>query len=338
MEKLWTKIKEFFKKYTYMKWLAPVLAAVVLTGTVAMAIVLPSCASGDKRNAAATKLSFKSAAEYDYLKTLDGDLVTINGYMATSSPIDGSFIFLMNMPYQSCPFCLPNTSTLSNTIEVYSKKGKPFEYTTQAIKIVGTLVVAEKEDEPFQDEYGYEFNYKIVDATYSILKSEEMSADLALWQKVAESGIINKIDEMYSFVHFTCAWNVYWVNPYYGSDGELYSGYYLWASDAKNALFLEGAQWNSCVQEGYFDNLMAELIEMDATLFKPIVENIPRAEALSKKAIAELEAGNYTWEYKYVEKFGTYDDIYTLNIGDELLTEYASLYSVFSNWLASWEM
>ena len=36
-----------------------------------------------------TKLSFKAASGYDYLKTLDGTLVTISGYMATSSPVDG---------------------------------------------------------------------------------------------------------------------------------------------------------------------------------------------------------------------------------------------------------
>ena len=34
-----------------------------------------------------------------------------------------SFMFLMNLPYQSCPFCVPNTSQLSNTMEVYPKKG-----------------------------------------------------------------------------------------------------------------------------------------------------------------------------------------------------------------------
>ena len=65
-----------------------------------------------------TKLSFKAASGYDYLKTLDGTLVTISGYMATSSPVDGSFMFLMNLPYQSCPFCVPNTSQLSNTMEI----------------------------------------------------------------------------------------------------------------------------------------------------------------------------------------------------------------------------
>ena len=57
-----------------------------------------------------TKLSFKAASGYDYLKSLDGTQVSINGYMATSSPVDGSFMFLMNLPYQSCPFCVPNTS------------------------------------------------------------------------------------------------------------------------------------------------------------------------------------------------------------------------------------
>ena len=96
-----------------------------------------------------TKLSFKSAAGYDYLKSIDGSTVGISGYMATSSPVDGSFMFLMNLPYQSCPFCVPNTSQLSNTMEVYPKEGDAFAYTSQAINIVGTLVVAEKEDEPF---------------------------------------------------------------------------------------------------------------------------------------------------------------------------------------------
>ena len=117
----------------------------------------------------ATKLSFKDASGYDYLKTLDGQTVTINGYMATSSPVDGSFMFLMNLPYQSCPFCVPNTSQLSNTVEIYPKNGESFSYTSQAIKVVGKLEVAANVNEPFTDKYGYEFNFKIVDATYTII-------------------------------------------------------------------------------------------------------------------------------------------------------------------------
>ena len=131
-----------------------------------VALLLCATGCGGQQNAKdAIKLSFKAAAGYDYLKTLNGKTVTINGYMATSSPVDGSFMFLMNLPYQSCPFCVPNTSQLSNTMEVYPKGGDSFAFTNQAIKIVGKLVVAEKEDEPFEDMYGYKFNYKIVDAT-----------------------------------------------------------------------------------------------------------------------------------------------------------------------------
>ena len=232
MNTLWIKLKGFFKKQTIMKCLTAVLSFMILV----TAMVLPtSCGEKNAQpTGEVTKLSFKSAAEYDYLKTLDGTWVTINGYMATSSPVDGSFMFLMNLPYQSCPFCVPNTSQLSNTMEVYPKKGESFDYTTQAIKIVGVLDVAENEDEPFTDKYGYEFNYKIVHATYTILKSEDLSADLALWQKIAESDVITEIYQMYDFVNFACAWNTYFVNNYIDENGDYQPGYYLWPRDRKS--------------------------------------------------------------------------------------------------------
>ena len=158
-----------------------------------VAFVMCGC---EKAPEAPIKLSFKAASGYDYLKSINGKTVTISGYMATSSPVDGSVMFLMNLPYQSCPFCVPNTSQLSNTMEVYPKDGDAFGYTTQAIKVVGTLVVAEKEDEPFTDRYGYQFNYKIVDATYTIIQAEELSADMALWQKIASTDVISDIYAM----------------------------------------------------------------------------------------------------------------------------------------------
>jgi predicted PurR-regulated permease PerM len=57
-----------------------------------------------------------------------------------------------------------------------------------------------------------------------------------------------------------------------------------------------------------------------------------------RKALAELENGNYTYEYQYVEKFGTNDYIYTLTNGAELQAEMDQIYAEFSNWLGSWEM
>ena len=293
---------------------------------------------GDIDPSTATKLSFKDAAGYDYLKTLDGKAVTISGYMATSSPVDGSFMFLMNLPYQSCPFCVPNTNQLSNTMEIYPKKGESFSYTNQAIKVVGILEVCEDESKPFTDSYGYEFCCKIVDATYTIIKAEDLSADLALWQKIASTDVVSDIYKMYDYVNFVCAWNTYKVNTYTDANGNIVKGYYLYASDALRYITEDGRQFNYGYKEGYFDSIIAKIESVDKTAFADLVANIRKAQALAEKALAELEAGNYTWERKYVEEFDTYDDIYTIDKGEELAAEMKLVYSEFSNWLGSWEM
>lgn len=311
--------------------------------TLSLLLTFSACdngSGGGKQNNpdGATKLSFKSAASYDYLKTLNGQMVTINGYLATSSPVDGSFIFLMNLPLQSCPFCVPNTTELSNTMEVYPKDGEKFEYTNQAVQVVGTLEVAPDKNKPFTDMYGYQFNFKIVDATYTILQAEDLSEDMALWQKIANTEVINDVYKMYDYVHFLCAWNTYSVKSWTDADGNTHPGYYLWAADAMNYITKDGAQWNYGYKDGYFDNLIASVRAVDATAYEELVQNIEDAKALSEKAFGELTAGNYTYETKYVEEFGTTDNIYTINKGEELLAEWTQIYTFFSDWLGSWEL
>jgi hypothetical protein len=39
-----------------------------------------------------------------------------------------------------------------------------------------------------------------------------------------------------------------------------------------------------------------------------------------------------------VEKFDTYDYVYTLDNGKELLDRMQAVYNTFSDWLGSWEM
>ena len=313
---------------------------IVLLLTVAMIFSLTACGGEETstKDGEITKLSFKAASGYDYLKTLDGKPVTISGYMATSSPVDGSFLFLMNLPYQSCPFCVPNTSQLSNTMEVYPKDGETFSYTAQAIKVEGTLEVSESEDKPFTDTYGYEFCCKIVDASYTIIKAEELSADMALWQKIAESDVVNDIYKMYDYVNFLCSWPTYYVNNFTDENGNEVKGYYLYAADAENFVYQDGAQYNYGYQEGYFDSIIAKIEAVDPSAFADLVANIRKAEALAQEALAELENGNYTSEYQYVEMFGQEDYIYTLNKGDELMARMNEIYTEFANWLGSWEM
>ena len=313
---------------------------IVLLLTVVLIFSLSACGAEETstKDAEITKLSFKAASGYDYLKTLDGKPVTISGYMATSSPVDGSFLFLMNLPYQNCPFCVPNTSQLSNTMEVYPKDGETFSYTAQAIKVEGTLAVSESEDKPFTDTYGYEFCCKIVDASYTIIKAEELSADMALWQKIAESDVVNEIYQMYDYVNFLCSWPTYYVNNFTDENGNEVKGYYLYAADAENFVYQDGAQYNYGYQEGYFDSIIAKIEAVDPTAFADLVANIRKAEALAQEALAELENGNYTSEYQYVEMFGQEDYIYTLNRGDELVARMHEIYTEFANWLGSWEM
>ena len=302
----------------------------------ALCLALSGC--GSRAPESGNKLSFKSAASYKNLKKLDGQTVEISGYMATSSPVDGSFFFLMNLPYQSCPFCKPNTSQLSNTMEVYPKKGRSFDYTNQAVRVVGTLEVAPSEEEPFTDEYGYEFNFKVVDAEYYIISGEEMGERMALWQKLAQADIVNDIYGMYDYLNFLCSWDTYYVNNYTDENGDPQPGYYLYAADAMHAIKTEGAQFNYGYKDGYFDGIVKSIEKIDATEFADLIENVKQAKELGEYALGELESGHYTKEFKYVEKFDNSDYVYTLDKSEELNSRWDELYGRFADWLGSWEM
>lgn len=307
--------------------------------------LLLSLAACDKEQEV-TKLSFKAASSYEDLKVLDGQIVSINGYMATSSPVDGGYLFLMNLPYQSCPFCVPNTSQLSNTMAVYAKEGDSFDYTGQAIKVTGTLEVAQQEDQPFTDKYGYTFNFRIVDAVYTVLTDEELTADMAAWQKIADSGLMDEMYRMYDYLNFVCKWNTYYVNSYTTSDGQTVTGYYLWPSDVERYLKADGSEaYNGYVGQfhygyvdGYFEGLVQKIQALGMEEANVLVQNVLDAQELAQKALKELEDGNYTAQLQYIEMFDTEDYVYTLHNGQELSDDWERVYSVFEQWLASLEM
>ncbi len=311
------------------KYIAVIVLVCMLAG-------LASC--GPEKTGDAVSLSFKQAAGYDYLKSINGKTVSINGYMATSSPADGSFIFLMNMPFQSCPFCVPNTSQLTNTMEVYPKKGDKFDYTMQAIRVIGRLVVAEDTSKPFTDQYGYQFSFKIEDASYKILKDTDLSAEMQIWQDLSSSGLINDLYNMYNYVNFLCKWPTYKVNSYTDKNGNKVTGYYLYAADAMKYLEMDGAQFNYGYKDGYFEDLKSRVLKISSTGLTELVDNISDAEKLASDALSELKNGGYTYELKYVEEFAQEDFIYTLNKGEELASRMDALYNFFADWLAGWEL
>ena len=107
-------------------------------------LLLPLLVSCKEDTSEARLLSFSESQNISELKKLDGKKVSIIGYMSTLSPVSGKFMYLMNLPYQSCPFCVPNTQQLANTMAVYAAKGSKFEYTDRPVKITGKMELDRK--------------------------------------------------------------------------------------------------------------------------------------------------------------------------------------------------
>lgn len=280
----------------------------------------------DDTGTISSNLSFSAANKVEDMKALNGQEVNIIGYMSTLSPITGSFMYLMNLPYQSCPFCVPNTSQLSNTIACYAKDGDSFEFTDRAIKVVGTLEFGD-----YTDDYGYEYAYRIVDATYTEVDTGEMSEKMQLWQQLASTDVINDVYNMYEYVNFLCFWPTYTVEFESGKD-------YLYPTDALNFIETEGAQFNYGYVDGHFDNMIATIKEVNDTEFNDLVANIQKAKALSEKALLALKNGEYTTGSEYTDTFGDGRDQYIMNDSDAFEKEMNSIYSEFSAWLAEWEV
>ena len=85
-------------------------------------------------------------------------------------------------------------------------------------------------------------------------------------------------------------------------------------------------------------DIREKIKSIDESKLNDLVSNVEKAKSLAEKALKELNDGNYTSEYKYVEMFGKSDYVYTLNKGDELKGEMDQIYMEFSNWLGNWEM
>lgn len=121
----------------------------------------------------------------DELKQYDGQTVKINGFMSLLSPINGSLIYLMNIPFQACPYCLPNTTELSNTIAI---KGEDIKFTSLPVEITGTLVFGN-----FSDSYGYEYTYRIENAKIKELDEKEISEKIKVYYTVAQDDTLGTI-------------------------------------------------------------------------------------------------------------------------------------------------
>ena len=151
-------------------------------------IMIGCVASGEKDNNEITEVKFKDMIDIKELEKLDGKKIKMVGFFAQSSPLDGSMAYLMNMPYQNCAYCLPNTNQLMNTMAVYPKKGKQIEFTDLPVEIIGTIKF-----ENITDQMGYSYNYRIVDAEISLADVDSMSDDVKIYTDLVDRGFPDKI-------------------------------------------------------------------------------------------------------------------------------------------------
>jgi hypothetical protein len=221
---------------------------------------------------------------------------------------------------------VPNTTQLSNTMAVYAKSGDSFEFTDRAIKVTGTLEFGD-----YTDEYGYEYGYRIKDATYTEVDTSEMSDKMKLWQQLASTEVISDVYNMYEYVNFLCFWPTYTAEFEGGKD-------YLYPTDAINFIETEGAQFNYGYADGYFDSMIKTIEEVSTTDFIALVENIKKAESLAERALADLEAEEYATTTEYSGSFGDGRSQYKMNNADTYEKEMEAIYREFSEWLAEWEI
>ena len=288
-------------------------------------VSLTACGNGQKTLKNNT-LSFSQANSVDEMKKYDGEQVSIIGYMSTLSPINGSFMYLMNLPYQSCPFCVPNTTQLSNTIAVYAKGGDSFEFTDRAIKVTGILEFGD-----FTDEYSYQYSYRIKDATFTVVDTSEMDGKMKLWQQLASTDVISEVNNMYEYVNFLCFWPTYTAEFESGKD-------YLYPTDALGFIEKDGAQFNYGYVDGYFESMIKKIEEVSSTEFTELIDNIKKAQSRSERALSDLRLGLYEVTTEYSEDFSDGREQYKLKNQESYQKEMQTIYKEFSEWLAKWEI
>lgn len=300
------------------------IVSILLTAvTLLSCLAFVSCNNGSSDTAT---ISFAKATSIEEMKKLDGKTVEIIGYMSTLSPISGKFMYLLNLPYQSCPFCEPNSTTLSNTIAVYAPDGKKFEFTDRLIRVTGTLEFGE-----YTDEYGYNYSYRIKDASYTVVNTSEMGDHLKLWQNLAATDVISDVYAMYDYINFVCFWGTYTASFSGGKD-------YLYPSDLEIFLFEEDSQYHYGYKEGYFDSLVERIEQVDPNAFKTLTDNIRKAEALASRALEDYKNGEYTSVSEYSNIFKDGRSQYKMNNADEYNANLEEIFREFSKWLGEWEV
>ena len=153
------------------------------------------------------QIRFSDLVELEALKEYNNETVTALGYLSPIMGYDGSFGYLMNLPYQTCPYCLPSDTKITNTIAIFTEKGKPIDFAEAAVLVKGTLKL-----EPYTDEYGYSYNYRMVDVTIEKADTSDLGEKITLYNKLAEKEILTKLMDTLYWVDENVFYDEYTAN------------------------------------------------------------------------------------------------------------------------------
>jgi len=126
------------------------------------------------------------------LKNLNGKKVEIKGYPAVQSPLDESFVYLMNQPFVTCPFCTIGDTTKLEVIPIFMANKSKIKYTENALDVFGTLEVAAKVDSE-----GYTTQFRIyADKIKEVEDTNANKAVNAYYADLSEKGMIYDIQTL----------------------------------------------------------------------------------------------------------------------------------------------
>lgn len=129
----------------------------------------------------------------DCIKGLNGQEVRIQGFMAEQSPVDKSFIYLVNKPYTVCPFCVIYDNTKLEVLSIYMENGSPIEFTNQPVEIVGILDV-----EPKTDVFNYTTQFRLYAKKVNEVKDFDYDQEvLSYFQQMNQDKIIAALQLAY---------------------------------------------------------------------------------------------------------------------------------------------
>jgi len=210
------------------------------------------------------ELKFKNTNSDEYIRSLDGKKVTMTGYLSVLSPISGKFAYLMNMPYQNCPYCVPGTSAIYNTLAIYAKNNEKIAFTNEPVTVKGTLEIGN-----FKDEFEYEYSVRIKDAEVEKADVAKLSENILMYSAISQEGLVDEmniaINEIDQIIYYDYYQTYYGVSP-------------------ENLVKFETVK---------IDKIISRLMAINTTAYSDIIKVMKDAKALAITANGNLDAGDY---------------------------------------------